>query len=288
MSIMRVIVILSASVAVANGQISFSSMSCATNVASSPAIRANGYTEQTGDIIVTCSGGSAITPGNPIPTVNITAFFNTPVTSRLLFIGSNVSEALLRIDEPGSGLIAPAPGFGPEAPQNLCSTPLTGCAEFASLAGGVIVATDIPGGTTPGKNVFQGIVSSNSVTFFGIPILPPASVGAFRTFRITNVRVNATVLNGGPAAGANPVIGLISVSNAATLPVTNSTPTVGVVFSGLSTSASAAAALGQCSSQSKSPIATLSFTENFGTAFKTRVAVQTNTLYAGQTIPGAS
>ena len=51
--------------------------------------------------------------------------------------------------------------------------------------------------------------------------------------------------------------------------------------------------LSQCSSQTKTSVNLLQFSENFGTAFKTRVLAQTNTVYAGQinnpiqNIPGA-
>jgi len=58
-------------------------LTCATNVTSTPQLRAEGYTEQTGDIGITCTGGSNVTPGSLIPTTNITVFLNTSVTSRL-------------------------------------------------------------------------------------------------------------------------------------------------------------------------------------------------------------
>ena len=78
-------------------------------------MRGEGYTELTGDIAILCTGGTAIAPGSSIPLVNMTIFYNTTVTSRLMpQAGSlNISEALLLIDEPGSGL----PGFGPSFPR---------------------------------------------------------------------------------------------------------------------------------------------------------------------------
>jgi len=42
----------------------------------------------------------------------------------------------------------------------------------------------------------------------------------------------------------------------------------------------------QCSSATKGSINTLTFTENFPTAFKTRIVPQTNLSYAGQAQPG--
>ena len=45
-------------------------------------------------------------------------------------------------------------------------------------------------GTSAGPNVFQGVVNPDgkSLTFFGVPILPPVSSGVAREYRITNVR----------------------------------------------------------------------------------------------------
>jgi hypothetical protein len=149
----------------------------------------------------------------------------------------------------------------------------------------VAVSTNTLQGTTAtvaGYNVFQGIVNSNSVTFFGIPVLPPVTTGASRVYRITNVRANATALSGGSAAGATPVIASISISGATSLLITNPTPTVGFVQPGLVVAASGAANLNQCSTQTRTGVNILTFTENFGTAFKTRVAAASNTLYAGQ------
>jgi len=291
-------------------------LTCSTNVSATPQLRAEGYTEQTGDITITCTGGTPVTPGNLIPTVNITVFLNTAVTSRLLpqsGISNNISEALLMIDEPGSGVPGVVPGFGPTAGQRICgvggtffgptvtasigsssgiaASPLTGCSEFATNLNGVTVATDTFQGTvavaaaSPGANVFQGIVSGNSVTFFGVPVLAPVSTGTARVFRFTNIRANATALGGGSAAGATPVVASIAVSNSAALPITNPTPTVGFVQAGLSTSVGSATNRQQCVSSTRTSVSTLTFTENFGTAFKTRVVAQFNTPFAGQGFP---
>jgi len=274
-----------------------SQLTCNTNVTVTPALRGEGYTEQTGDITITCTGGAVIAPGGNVPLVNFSIFYNTTVTSRLLPTSSpqssnNTSEALLLIDEPGSGL----PGYGPSLPQMLCTSPLTGCtAQVGTVPGPTFNTTVVPGTATPAPNVYQGVVNGNSVTFFGVPVNPPTTTGS-RVFRITNVRVNAQPLAGGSASGASPVQASISISGATSLSIQNSAPNVGYVSNGLSTSASSAANLNQCSSQTKTSINTLTFTENFGTAFKTRVAAQPaqgNSLYQGQinnpiqNVPGA-
>jgi hypothetical protein len=281
-------------------------LTCATNVTVTPQLRGEGFTEQTGDITITCTGGSLPVAGNSIPLVNITVFYNTTVTSRLLPITSgiqnnaNVSEALLLVDEPGSGLT----GYGAGLPQTLCTTPLTGCAAWVgrpagspnpapvnalpALSSGVAVT-----GGTPAPNVYQGVVSGNSVTFFGVPALPPTTSGS-RVFRITNVRVNAQPLAGSSASGGSPVQANISISGATSLSISNSAPYVGYVSPGLTAGVGGNSGLNQCSSQTKSAVASLlTFSENFGTAFKTRVNAQTNSPYAGQlnnpaqNIPGA-
>jgi len=267
-------------------------LTCSTNVSVTPSLRAEGYTEETGDITLSCTGGSNIAVGTIIPTVNITIFLNTAVTSRLFSTGPNVSEALLLIDEPGSGLTAPVPGFGPAAAQVVCGSPTTGasptgvagsCPQQVALSGGVAVAVNGAVGTTAvgtaGTNVFQGIVNGNSVTWFGVPILPPVTTGTSRVLRFTNIRANATTLSGGSAAGATPVIASISISGSTSLLITNPTPTVGFVQSGLTASASSSKSLTQCTSVTKTAVNLLSFAENFGTAFKTRVQ-------AGVTGPG--
>ena len=132
-----------------------------TNGAVTPTLRAEGYTELTGDIVLICSGGTALASGTatPIPTANITVFLNTTVTSRLLptTAAPNASEALLLIDEPGAALT----GYGPSVPQTPCNTPQVGagpggCVEYigqstvegsGATVGGVPVSA-VPSGTT--------------------------------------------------------------------------------------------------------------------------------------------
>ncbi|MEO8591922.1 MAG: Ig-like domain repeat protein [Candidatus Solibacter sp.] len=270
--------------------------SCNSNVTVTPALRAEGQTEMTGQITVFCNGGTAPEVGSGIPQADFTISYNVPVTSRLLPQAGvpNASEALLIIDEPGSGLSPVVPGFGPAAPQGLCATPATGCIEYVSTREGstVPVATDTPQGssaTTPGKNVFQGVVSGNSVTFYGVPVLPHADGGA-RVFRVVNVRVNASVMQP-ELYGGSPVKFTVSMTGSAVLNFPEMA--VGFVTPGMSSSATAAGTLSQCSSQTLTPAGRLSFSENRVTSFKTRVQATANTAYAGQSgtpaqnVPGA-
>jgi hypothetical protein len=277
-----------------------------TNGAVTPTLRAEGYTELTGDIVIVCSGGSPLATGTQIPTANITLFLNTTVTSRLLptTASTTASEAILIVDEAGSALN----GYGPSLPQSFCGNATVGagaggCTEFVGsstfpngTAGGVPVA-GAANSTTIGANVFQGVTSGNQVTFYGIPVMAPVSVGDTRVFRITNVRVNA---NGVVAGGATPgsVTASLSINSSTSLAITNSTLTVGFVQQGLSasgtilrsntsTGSTSNGSLAQCSSVSVTSttstaagMGVLQFQENFATAFKVR---QSGTL---QNVPG--
>jgi hypothetical protein len=292
---------------------------CSTNTAVTPTLRAEGFTEVAGDIVLTCTGGAPPAPNTatPIPTANITVFLNTAVTSRLLAsaiaTGGTPSEALLLIDEPGAPAVEG--GYGITVPQTLCASPgfgagLGGCTEYvgtSTVAGSpnnVPVAVNPATGVctagtpcAPGANVFQGVVQGNQVTFFGIPVLAPGTSGN-RVYRITNVRVNANgITAGGPTPGQ--VNASVSISSSTSLSITNSTLVVGFVQQGLSatgtlvrnssntaTAGSSGVSFNQCTSSSvtstSSTAATglLQYQENFGTAFKIRQQA------ALQNIPG--
>jgi hypothetical protein len=233
----------------------------------------------------------------------------------------NASEALLLIDEPGSALagygpsvpqtVCPTPAVGAGAggcTQYVGQTTITPVGGGATTTSGVPVSANpntlttgtgsingVPGqacstttpcysptSVTPGANVFQGVVSGNAVTFFGIPVLPPSTIGATRVLRITNIRANANgVTAGGPTPGS--VVASISTSGSSSLPITNSTLTVGFVQQGLSsagtvlkngsnsgTASSSGTAFNQCQSASTANLGILQYQENFGTAFKTQ------------------
>src|SRR5262245_34901836 len=102
--------------------------SCTTIAGSTPLLRSEGFTELTGDILVTCSN---TTGAQSLVTVVLTP----QVTSRLMPISggpSNASEVLLILNESTWNPASPA----------LCTSPLTGCA-------------------TGTANTFQGIVTGN-------------------------------------------------------------------------------------------------------------------------------
>jgi large repetitive protein len=264
---------------------------CSVNTASTPTLRSEGITEQIGDIVIICSGGATVTPGALAPSVNITVSLTSQVTSRLLNSAS-VSEALLLIDDPNTsppGAIL-LPGFGgnagfipcpnPSATQNGCAGPGAPAANRtveASIVGpGGLpfqVGVQPPAGPAPGTaawNTYQGVVTGNQVTFYGVPVVPPGTT-ANRTLRITNVRVNASGIGGGSASGALPVQASILTSNPSALPISNPTPIVAFVQQSLSTSVAGPSTLAQCTSACLSQASVLTFKELFASAFKTRV-----------------
>ena len=286
--------------------------SCNASAAVTPQLRSEGLTELVGDILLQCTGGSPLPLGSQIPTANVTVYMNGTVTSRLLNTASvsNASEALLLVDDPGNG----GSQYGNTVPQTPCTvagTPvpnagagLNGCIEWVGqtttnsiTTTGVAVSSNPNNATgyvatngTYGANVFQGIVSGGSVTFFGIPVQPPVSSGAVRTYRITNVRVNANGITGGGPIPANAVAA-IAISGSTSLPVTNSTLTVGYIsqslktnvansFSTSTSSLSTNLNRNQCSSTTSSGGAigfgTLNYSEQQGTAFKVRGSTTQN------------
>jgi hypothetical protein len=107
----------------------------------------------------------------------------------------------------------------------------------ATVCNSVPFINSVPATTcTPGnnKNVFQAIqTTSNSVTFIGVPIDPPGTVGN-RIVRITNVRGNANALG---VAGANatptPIVETVSPNPPQFLPVSNPSQTVAFIQRGL-------------------------------------------------------
>jgi len=287
------------------------SLVCTASVAVPPQLRSEGLTELLGDIVLTCTGGTALPNGSIIPTANITVSLGTAVTSRL--ISGSVSDALLMIDEPGSGLPAVIGGTGPQAPQNLCLVGGAASLNGAGPGGCVQIVNNLavpaPGsGTVPvmtgvagvaAANMYLGIVQNNQVIFNGIPILAPVTSGTARVFRITNVRANVAGLGGGGLPGTTQLLASITISGSTALPVNNPTPVAGFVQSGLTTSlrnanntgglSGSGASFNQCNTVNVAGgVAVLQYTENFGTAFKTRVAPTPINNNNGQTGVGSA
>jgi hypothetical protein len=230
-------------------------LSCTASASVTPTLRHEGFTELTGDIVLTCQGvaGAMPTPpGSFIPQADVSVSLSAPVTSRIL--SAPATEALLLVDDPSP------------ANQLVCTDP-TNPAVACQVMGN--------GGQTfnePGRiNVYQGINTGGpgtySVTFLGVPVDPPAS--AARTYRITNVRIDATSVPSG-AGGLSPVFAFVSSSSSTSIQINNPQNYVGFVSNGLTAStASVSAPFLQCLTYPTTQVGTVTFAENFATAFKT-------------------
>jgi hypothetical protein len=267
----------SAQVGVATGSAT-STLACTATSAGTPELRPEGYTELVGDIIITCTGGQVLNQGASIPTTNITVytFPQVPITSR--YISSNgASEALLIVDEAGSSLTTGATGgFGPKAPQTLCTSSQQAalpspCSAVVGVDNSGLYEVAVTSTGTAAPNVFQGRIGdygANTVSFYNVPVLPPASAGVTRVFRITNIRVPAV-----GQAQSTQIQAIISTSPNQTLPLNFSQQVqIGIVGTPMSAAVKPVKkAFQQCVPASVALSANLIYTEGFATGFKTRV-----------------
>jgi len=264
-------------------------LACTASLSTPPTVRAEAMTERIGDVVLTCTGGQAIPPGAPIPTVDFTISMAVNATSRIL-VSPDISEAMLLIDEPRP------------AAQLACSNYLLGagsggCVQFAfPSSNGVPVASSSPNALTPPANAFFGAVAANQVVFHGIPVLAPITAGATRVFRFTNLRANIAGLGGGGLAGTTQVLTAITVNGSVSVPINQPVQIAGFFQSGMSSAVLTADGAGPLSAtagaflspflasfgQSPPPIALLQYSENFKDAFKARIVPG-----ADQNVPGA-
>jgi hypothetical protein len=269
-------------------------ITCFANAATPQQDRAEGITELTGDLVLSCTGGT-VTPLNvAVPTVNITVALNTQVTSRLVGATTNITEALLLINDPAPGtqILCPANSTNNYA----CPTQINGTGNGGGKGQGQYSAA----------NAYQGVLTAtNQLTFFNIPVDAPGPQVFFTngtnitptlTLRITNVRANASAL-GAPTGFSTSTISE-SISTSAGIPISGPLQTVGSVFQGLvnksvtgvsqptstsfttyGTSSGSAPTLTQCASKSLSStnasaalVEFINFSEGFATATKLRYA----------------
>ncbi len=236
-------------------------------------LRAEGATETTGDLQITCSGGLAPVPGATVPTATIAVNYSAPITSRLLS-SSGASEAVLLIDEPGNPTftgsspganlvqtVVPAGNTNSYTVGTFPSTPGPATEACASVTAGVCNSSP--------QNVFQGITPLNGsnpsfqVVFQNVPILAPGTSAA-RIFRISNVRVDANFLGvtSGSPFGAGNVMASVTITNNVNSLVP-ATVTVGTANQGLSNLSGVYGNL-NAGSQSKSNISSLNFLQCVG------------------------
>ena len=179
---------------------------CIVSGANPTQLRSSGIAEKTGDVLITCQGGTITAAGQRVPTATLTLTFNTSVTSRLLAPGW--SDALLLINEPLP------------ANQRVCGTPgdtlnpLGGC-TILGTAGGLKTYDGSPGH----PNVFQGMVAGpNSLVWLNVP-LDPSGPDDSNTLilRFVNLRVDAAAF-GAIAVDQPPVPVSATFTTTGTLP----------------------------------------------------------------------
>jgi hypothetical protein len=270
---------------VSAGSLGAGPLACSANVAVPPQMRSSGMTEALGDIVLTCVNGTPTASGAAVPAYDVQVTLPTPITSRTYANGW--SDALLIVDEPGSGL----PGSGPNAPQVACAT-----------ATGICPMTGNGTGITYVQNVFPGRVSGNTVTFPSIPFDPPGSAGVgygtntTRVFRITNLRADVSgvtvptqqVFNVAPfsaTVSTGPIPLNYQYGYNSVYPYTNYIPNGPTVVTGFveqdvsvstrtpdGSAVSTGWNVNQCSSTGPQRTGVLRFSEQFPTAFKPRTA----------------
>lgn len=242
-------------------------MTCTANAGVPPTVRAEGFAELVGDIVLICTGGTPTAKGLVVQPVNFTVFLTTNITSNPL--SGIFNEALLIIDEPNSAVnpgrpilncgASGAPDRQPNGDPNpgVCSITSTGNPDetYDGTPQGYVDGPDDGDvndicGSTPGApaasmtgcgrpNVFQGrqgvpqaVNQANAVTFNGVPLDPPGD-GKFRIIRITNLRADAQRIGASQTFNTVPITASISVSGTTSLAINNPQQTVAFILKGL-------------------------------------------------------
>ena len=87
--VLAIVAFLLGTATTASAQATGQPLVCNTNAGVPPLVRAEGYTELVGDVVLVCTGGN---PGQAL-TANLQLFLNTNITSRLVGSGTSVSVA---------------------------------------------------------------------------------------------------------------------------------------------------------------------------------------------------
>lgn len=174
-------------------------ITCTLSSPPPPAVPANGESELVEDVLMTCVS----TAPSQSALINLELFLNVNVTSRITNTTTMADEALLLIDDPKPGVANTSNGFP----------------YFGQVLGTPGVLAGAPGS----GNVYQGMqavsggtVLENAVLFTGVPYV----TGGTRTFRITNIRGNVSLV------GVNPVNVDIAINSALAIDIANPEITV--------------------------------------------------------------
>jgi hypothetical protein len=213
---------------------------CTQAAVNTPRVRAEGRAELVGDVLLQCTGEVSTTI-----TANIMMFLNTNITSRVLSTGTNLTEALLAINEPAAGS---------QILQEL--TPVANA------------------------NIWRGQkISDKGIMFWNVQV--PIAPGTNTWVRITNVRANAVEAQ--PAGGLpGSITFLLNVQSGTPLPITIISPVIantllGLTFDlrkcddsgGIGTGYTQCAGAGESDlTKSHSGTGLLKFTEGFDSAYK--------------------
>ena len=229
---------------------------CAANTGNSTIVRSEGITELVGDIVISCTGGTAALNGAQIPQSNITLSLNTNITSRLNIGGnSGFIDALLLIDEPNPATPNPA---GVPLPSNPSNNTVTGAPNptiqqsapcFSNTSGIGTSCNNITGtaGTGTGGDPYDPVArpgvtanifvarqaAANQVVWLGVPIDAPGTTGQ-RSIRITNIRANACQLGASSSLVPTQITAFIGINGSAGITLTSPQVTVAFIQPGLS------------------------------------------------------
>jgi hypothetical protein len=264
---------------------------CTNSTATPPLVRAEGYSELLGDLVLDCTGGIPTPPNQTVPQVNINVNLDVNVSSQTTKVINQVEflESLLIIDEPNSASNPARPILNcgrAEAPDNTQA----GVGVCSVLGGGSIGAQNTYNGTQGHPNVFQGrsfrLITGqyNQVVFSGIPIDPPGTQCAnpingqcHRIIRITNIRGDATAKSVVVANVTQTITADLIINPVSGLPVDNPSHAIARVQLGLVGPALNAAKLDfvQCSDLSTQTQGLVyTFQEGFNNAFKPQSLTQ--------------
>jgi len=229
---------------------------CTVQSATDNLLRSQGYTEQVGDVVLACTGGTPYQAGAVVQGITIQVFLTLNVTSQITqsvsglgTTGGNFLDALLIIDEPNSATNPNQQILNCGAPG---TTELTGAGQPGAGICSIIsdgTPQDTYNGTTGHPNVFQGrqalgSLSNTSVVFQGVPFDPPGSETRF--LRFINIRVKANQLGiVSPTAQVSVTMGITSAGSSS-LPLSILSLAVGTVQNGLTVTTAGTNSFAQC------------------------------------------
>jgi hypothetical protein len=212
-------------------------VSCTNNSGAPVIVRAQGITEQVGDLVFVCTGGIPTAAGQPVQQVTFTVSLNVNVTSKLT--SGTFTEALLLIDEPNSPISTnPILNCGAAgAPDGGNSGP--GVCGIQSVGNPLVTYN----GTAGHPNVFQAHQGSqqnpgqtNAVVWSSVPFDPPGTSNS-RTLRFTNIRADAEALGISSTLTAASISATVNVQPSTSVPITQPTVLVASVFNGVTVTA---------------------------------------------------